>query len=200
MSDEALYESYAENDDVELLNLYKNGDKTAVAVLLLRYAGLINRRISSYKINGVDNDDLKQEAYMALMNAVHSFDKEKNNCFGAYANLCISNRLKNVFASAQAKKAKLSSDALSIDKFEEFDIPDKENVNPEFLIIQNESYDSLISLIGKSLSNLEKEVLFSYLEGLNYEKIAKKLSVSEKTVDNALQRARRKLKSVLNYI
>lgn len=77
MSDEALYESYAENDDVELLNLYKNGDKTAVAVLLLRYAGLINRRISSYKINGVDNDDLKQEAYMALMNAVHSFDKEK---------------------------------------------------------------------------------------------------------------------------
>lgn len=108
--------------------------------------------------------------------------------------------MKNVFASAQAKKAKLSSDALSIDKFEEFDIPDKENVNPEFLIIQNESYDSLISLIGKSLSNLEKEVLFSYLEGLNYEKIAKKLSVSEKTVDNALQRARRKLKSVLNYI
>lgn len=200
MGDEALYKSYAENDDIKLLSLYKNGDKTAIAVLLLRYASLINRRISSYRINGVDNDDLKQEAYMALMNAVHSFDKEKNNCFIAYANLCISNRLKNVFVSAQAKKSKLSSEAVSIDKFEGFDIPDKVNINPEALVIQNESYDNLISLIGESLSVLEKDVLFSYLEGLDYEEIARKLNSSTKTVDNALQRARKKLKAVLNYI
>lgn len=195
---------FQESDD-QLLERYKNGDEAAVAVLLVRYASLINKYSSRYHLPNIDSDDIKQEAYMGLFSAIRSYDRSdvKNNSasFYTYASCCISNRMNNLLVCATTNKANLNKNAVSFDDIESNSLLLEQNIsNPEAIIIQNETYESLISLIKTVLSNFESEVLLQYLNGCDYRFIASKLNSSQKSVDNALQRARRKLKAVLNNL
>ena len=186
--------------DVELLNLYTAGNQDAVTVLIARYASLINKIVSNYHIDGADNDDIKQEAYMGLFNAIRSYNPGRCASFNTYANHCIANKLKNLFASASTHKAKIYKNSISIDEIEDYKISEKKLTNPEAIFIQNEGYESLLKLTNSVLSDFERNVMFLYLSGCDYSIIATKLNSSPKSVDNALQRARRKLKAVFNNI
>lgn len=185
-------------DDQALIVCYHNGDEEACAVLLARYANLINKQIRHITVNGIDNDDLRQEAYMGLYNAIRSFDSTKNVSFASYASRCVGNSIKNLFAAASTGKAKAYHLSVPIDELENVDLRGIDDTNPEDILLHKEAYEDLNSLIDSVLSGFEKEVLFAYLSGRDYQEAAVKLHSSLKSVDNALQRARRKLKAVLN--
>ncbi len=200
MYDQAFPEDLQTCSDIQLLELYRNGEQGAVAVLLARYASLINKKTFGYQIHGIDTEDMKQEAYMGLYNAIRTFTPEKDTSFYTYANHCIANKMKNLFASASTNKANLNKNAVSFDEIDLNTLQEQNVTNPEAIFIQNEGYQSLLQLIHSILSNVEREVILLYLSGCDYRCIASKLNSSQKSVDNALQRARRKLKAVLNNL
>lgn len=189
---------FAAKSDVELLALYKVGNQGSITALIARYASLINKRVSTVTIIGVDNDDIKQEAYMGLLNAIRHFDPNRHTSFYTYANHCIANKLKNMFASATTNKAQLYINSISLHDLNNNQIHLVDSANPELLFIQNEGYELLVKLTESVLSPFERDVLFNYLSGCDYCSIAQKLNSAEKSVDNALQRSRKKLKAVLN--
>lgn len=187
-------------DDLTLITRYREGDESACTALLARYANLINRRIAHVGVVGEDSDDLRQEAYMGLMGAIRSYNPQKGGSFSGYAARCIGNRLKNLFAGASTHKAKLYRQTVSIDDIENEPLRSQGDLNPESIFLNKEAYGELKRLMGELLSDFEKDVLFAYLSGCDYKDIAAKLRSSQKSVDNALQRARRKLKAVLNNL
>ena len=188
----------SELDDLTLITRYRAGDEAACTVLLARYANLINRRIANIGISGEDNDDLRQEAYMGLMGAIRSYDPQKGGSFSGYAAACIGNSMKNLFAAASTQKAKLYRQTVPIDDIENETLAYQGNLDPESIFLNKEACGELKRLMDELLSGFEKDVLFSYLSGCDYKDIAARLHSSQKSVDNALQRARRKLKAVLN--
>lgn len=200
MYNQELLEQFRCLSDLALIDLYRKGEECAVAVLLARYASLINKKVFNYNICGVDTDDIKQEAYMGLFNAIRSFKSDKCTSFYTYANHCIANKLKNLFASASTNKANLNNNVVSFNEIDIDTLYNKNPNNPELIFIQNEGYQSLLKLIQSVLSDTERKVMLLYLSGFDYNYIASKLNSSQKSVDNALQRARRKLKAVLNNL
>lgn len=190
--------AYQKKDDIELVRLYRAGDQVACTALLLKYAAMINKRISKYFIYGEDCDDLRQEAYMGLLSAIRTFDEGKSNSFYSYAVSCTTNRLKNALAMSMSKKGQLYKQSIPLEQVAENLITGSISENPEFLVIQNESYEDLMKIFKEHLSSFENDVLFLYLSGCDYSAVAKRLNTSIKSVGNALQRARKKLKSVLN--
>lgn len=193
-------QKYSGESDFQLITLYRAGNQEACTALLARYANFINRRVSSIGIAGSDRDDLQQEAYMGLFNAIRSYDPAKGASFHSYAVVCIGNSLKNLFAAASTQKARLYSQTIPIDDVEETDLRGKENANPEQILLDREACDELEHWVDQLLSPFEREALFSYLSGRGYTEVAARLNSSPKAVDNALQRARRKLKAVLNHL
>lgn len=186
--------------DLELITLYREGNQEACTALLARYANYINRRVATVGVAGSDRDDLRQEAYMGLCNAIRTYDPDKGVSFQSYAGACIGNSLKNLFAAASTQKAKLHSQMVSIEDIQEIDLRGKDNANPEHILLDREACDELETLMETVLSDFERAVLFAYLSGCGYTEIAARLDSSPKSVDNALQRARRKLKAVLNNL
>ena len=150
---------------------------------------------------GVERDDIYQEAWIALINALRTFDSTKEISFKTYAGVCIRNRIISFLKSNSGKKFSPLNDSVSIDS--EFfdglvnssDIADKLS-DPESEFITNETNRLLKIQISTILSDFEFKVLTFYLNGLSYDTMAHLLSTSTKAVDNALQRTRSKLKSV----
>jgi RNA polymerase sporulation-specific sigma factor len=194
--DKCAVSAFSDQDDLTLIAKYREGDELACTALLVRYANLINHWVSRIEIGGVDRDDLRQEAYMGLLSAIRSYQPGRNASFRTYASACIANCMKNQFATASTQKARFYRAVLPIDDTEEKQIPNR--MNPEDIFIDGESCAEMQRLFHKHLSNFERNALFGYLSGESYAQIATRLHSSPKSVDNALQRARRKLKAVLN--
>lgn len=187
-------------DDKSLLRLYHQGNQAACSALLVRYAALINRKAASYDAAGVERDDWQQEAYMGLLSAVRTFDNNNGASFYTYAAHCINNRLNNHLAAATTKKAAFFSSAVSFEDVTESHLEIRNTRSPEAIFIEREDYATCLEQVVLCLSQFEKDVLFLYLSGCDYQIVAQKLLSSTKSVDNALQRARRKLKKVLNNL
>ncbi|WMJ22410.1 sigma-70 family RNA polymerase sigma factor [Paludicola sp. MB14-C6] len=200
MDSKPISQAILNKNDVELLECYRSGNQEAVACIFARYASVVNRNIANYYIAGIDKDDLKQEALMGLFNAIRSYKQDRNASFNTYANHCIANRLKNFLAASSTNKAQVLNRSIPIEEVESYKFLEKQPTNPESIFIQKESYQSLVESMNSVLSNLEREVMNLYLCGCDYRLIASKLNSSQKTVDNALQRARRKLKAVFNHL
>ncbi|MEG1995899.1 MAG: sigma-70 family RNA polymerase sigma factor [Oscillospiraceae bacterium] len=194
------FSNYVDKTDNDLVQMYHSGDQDAATALLIRYVSLVNAKASGLSLRGVDSDDFKQEAYIGLFNAIRTFDEHKGATFCTYAYKCMDNRLKNLLISSSTTKAKTYDKSISYDEMDDCKVQQNDKTNPEDLFIQNEEYLNLLYEITFTLSKFEKDVLFSYLSGNAYELIAKLLHSSTKSVDNALQRARRKLKAVFEKI
>ena len=177
------------DESLALLAQQKNAE--ASALLVSRYLRLINRYAFQYR-NGLDFDDLAQEGCIGLLDAIKGFSPERNSAFGAFASVCIRNRISKYFESQNSKKNLVLSESCSLD-----DISERaDGLTPEQIVIGKESFQAVISDINAVLSALEKKVLFFHLGGMDYKAIAEALDISEKSVDNALQRVRKKLKSI----
>ena len=196
MCEQGKKADYIEESDLSLIRQCRGGSQRAAAALIARYAGLVHMSVSRIAVVGSDPEDLLQEAYMGLMSAIRSYDPQRGASFRTYAYTCVGNSLKNMRAASLAKKSRIHLDALSIDELG--DVGYCEDGDPEGLFISRETVTEVERLINQTLSPYEKEVFFLYLNGCGYESAATKLHSSPKSVDNALQRARRELKAVLN--
>ncbi len=178
--------------DEELVRAYHQGDNTSFVELISRYLDLIDAKLTQFHCSGAEREDVKQEALMALLNAVKLYDPDKETRFSTFASRCVENSVLRSLQHRNTKKARLLSDAVSIDEAKEIAVQE----NPEDLYIDQEGYHVMLGKIEVNLSEFEKNVLFSYLDGNSYAQISVLFGTSQKSVDNALQRIRRKLKTV----
>lgn len=190
MDDFAAQQELKTYTDAELALEVQAGNQTAFEEMTKRYRGLISYIAGGYSAAGFEHADFIQEGLLALLSACKTYDGNKKASFRNYAGVCISNRFMSVIRRAGAKGA-IPQD--SIVPFEGIELSDHNLGNPETLILQQESSKDLKKLIRDKLSPLETDVLKAYLSGLSYAQIAEDLSVSPKSVDNALQRIRRKI-------
>ncbi len=186
--------------DDELCCLAKEGDNNAYNVLEQRYKGLIIKLARSFFIYKGGEEDLVQEARLGFLGAVRSYNKKSQ--FPAFAKLCIKNSIISAIRKNNKITTKLLNLSISLSGNEDDDIDKSEIIasfdDPEMEYINKESLKELTKKVTLSLSDLENEILNLYLSGLSYLDVAKKLNKNEKSVDNAIQRIRKKIKNVFN--
>ncbi len=180
-------ENYENMSDGELVSLINGGNIELMQVIIDRYYHIVLFYIKKYCPQNY-REDAVQEATLALYTAVKGFEASKSS-FSTFASLCIKRSVLDVLKMHQRKKNIPEELISSIDELELVDIN-----SPEKIFFDNEDYKSLKDTIKVELSSLEYEVLQLFLNGENYSAIAKKLDISEKSVDNSLTRVRKKLK------
>lgn len=176
-------------NEKKLISDAKKGNSIAFEKLMLHYLGLINRLSNRYKADGYDREDFIQEGCVALLSAVNSFDETKDSSFKNYAMLCVKNRFSTIVRQSKTEKKLPEKAKVPIDELEITD----ENHNPESLMLYQERLASLKIKAKEILSQKEYSVLMLYIEGYSYREISSILKTSEKSVDNALSRAKKKL-------
>lgn len=199
---EAQLIAYASLPDEELSALAKRGDRDAEETLVKRYTRLVRQLSRPYYLAGGDSDDLIQEGMIGLMCGVREYKGERTASFRTFAEICIRNRLYSaVRAAARDKHAPLNQSVpLEIPFFDGQGPMDgaMAGENPEDLIIGREGVQDALSDVRKQLSDFEAKILGYYLDGLTIREMAKAVSRSPKSVDNAVQRIRRKAARQLN--
>jgi len=169
----------------------QSGD-LALARLINTFMPYIQKKADSLKAQGLDSEDLVQEGLIGLFNALETYSEERGARFSTYAIACINNGIKTALRQAARLKHVPLNSALPLSEQEEGDAG--EGYSPEELAIAAEGYAALTSQINSTLSDFEREVLVLLLEGYDYKAAAERLGSTPKSVDNAIQRARRKLK------
>lgn len=180
--------------DGKLAALAKGGDSEAFAELAARYIPTIRAKVSPFHADGVETDDLCQEGLLALLLAAKTFDPENGASFRTYADVCISNRVIMAYRSATGGKNRPLSNFVSLSGEDAPDFPADCSADPEALLDDRESFEIVRRRLTEILTPMELRALLHYLGGCSYREIAKKMSVTEKAADNALRRARIKLR------
>ena len=204
MSDETNLSQMA---DEELCLLAQGQDSgEALECLLNRYKNFVRSRARSYFLIGADHEDIVQEGMIGLYKAIRDFRPEKLASFRAFAELCMTRQIITAIKTATRQKHIPLNSYVSLNKpifDEESDrtlldvISEGRITNPEELLIGQEDLSTIESRIGKMLSPLEWEVLLAYLDGRSYQEIAVDLGRHVKSIDNALQRVKRKMEKLL---
>lgn len=194
--------NYDSMTDEDLIKIIKSGDKQALNYLIDKYKELVNIKVSKYFMIGAEKEDIVQEGLIGLFKAIKSYDLEKQNSFKTFANLCIERQLITAIKTSNRQKHSplnfyLSlnvsaydndeTDSSLIDIFESNLIED-----PLDTITKKEYYQTVEDAIDKNLSTFEKQVLSRYINGKSYVKIAEELNTQVKSIDNAIQRIRKK--------
>ena len=180
----------------ELAVLAAGGDDESMALLISAITPIAKAKGYAHADDRVAGDDLTQEGMLGFLEAVKNFDPEKGSSFRAYAETCINNRiLSAVRASYNNKNAALSSalpldDSASEISGDEFD--------PAKILSSKLEFEYITGLINSNLSDFERQVIFLRFFGLSYSEISSRLECSEKAVDNALQRIRKKMRAKLD--
>ena len=170
------------------------GDRDAEETLILRYSYMVRACARPLFLAGGDSEDLTQEGFLGLLDAIREFKSDRDASFGTFANTCIRNRLRSAVRSANRDKHRPLNASLSLESDEAApEVTLAAPANPEELVIAQEESHEGLERIKQSLSPLERKVLDHYLDGLSYEEIAQAVGKDVKGVDNAVQRIRRKL-------
>lgn len=203
---------YNNMSDEELLNLIRADDKKALDFLICKYKDLVNSKVNKYFIIGAEKEDIIQEGLIGLYKAIKDYKKDKQNSFKSFANLCIERQLITAIKSSNRQKHMPLNSYLSLNMpaYEDSDgsadtefmeILDANIIeDPLDTITKKEYMSSVENVIDSSLSDFEKKVLNRYIQGESYVKIAEKLDAPVKSVDNAIQRIRKKTVKNLNSI
>lgn len=198
---------YANIADEEVIALIKKGDKLALDYLLNKYKEVIKMKTNRFFIIGAEKEDMIQEGFWGLYKAIQSFDAEKQNSFRTFANLCIERQLITVIKTSNRQKniplnSSFSLNTAAYDENDDVSVLDVLDTNtvedPLETIIKKEYYESVENKIDKNLSKFEKDVLNKYIQGQSYSDIAVSLAAPIKSVDNAIQRIRKKAMKCLN--
>ena len=185
-------------EDEELCARAAGGDRLAEEVLVKRYHQLVRAITRPYFLAGGDRDDLLQEGMMGLMKAVREFDSRRDASFRAFAEVCIRNRMFSALRAASREKHSPLNQSISIEApfFDSNSYASVSghaaSVDPEELVILRENAERDFIRISQQLSSLERKVLSLYLDGMTCGEIARGLNKPAKSVENAIQRIRRK--------
>ena len=203
----SLSKDYKEMSDEDLITEIKSGNKDALEFMINKYKELVNMKVSKYFMIGSEKEDIIQEGLIGLYKAIKSYSFDKQNSFKTFANMCIERQLITAIKSSNRQKhmplnSYLSLNASAYENDEETSILDTYDAHqvedPLETITKQEYYKSVETAIDKSLSNFEKQVLNRYIQGESYIQIAEKLDTQVKSVDNAIQRIRKKASNNLN--
>ncbi len=197
--------NYDKMNDEELVKLANAEDKTALDTLISRYKETVNMKVSKYYINGAEKEDIIQEGLVGLFKSVKSFNPDKDNSYKTFANMCIERQIITAIKGSNRQKHLPLNSYVSLNtpSFENedgdeqtplLDILDVSNSveDPLDTITKNEYYKSVEKAIDENLSSFEKQVLNRFIEGQSYVQIAESLNSGVKSVDNAIQRIRKK--------
>ncbi len=190
--------SLSNQSDEKLVSLAKENDKEATDTLLLRYTEIVKRLAGSYFLIGGETDDLVQEGLLGVLDAIKSYDSEKMDRFYPFAKLCINRKMIKLIDSSNEKKYSPLNSAISLD-IEKDSINDyllDEFMDPERLLLDKENEELVREMILKILSPFEQQVFSQMILGYDYIQIADFLDKSPKSIDNAMQRIRNKVKSL----
>ena len=195
---------WREPHELALIAAARNGDERAMDALIRRYQGFVRLKASSYFLAGGDSSDLIQEGLVGLFKAVRDFRSDKETSFRSFAELCITRQIITAIKTATRFKHAPLNTYVSFSHApagQETDadctlgdaLPGPAVDDPATCVISSDELRSLLECLGSSLSALESRVLTYYLEGRSYEEIGELVGCDPKTVDNALQRVKRKV-------
>ena len=193
-----------ELEDLQLVLKARNGSNVALDALIRRYTPFVRLKASAYFLVGGDNDDLIQEGLIGLYKAVRDFRPDKETSFRSFAELCVTRQIITAIKTATRFKHSPLNTYVSFSHTPAGQDPDGDctlgdalpgsHVNdPAVRVISTEELQSLVGCLGTTLSPLESDALRLYLEGCSYETMAEELGCDTKTIDNALQRVKRKI-------
>ncbi|MBQ6175422.1 MAG: RNA polymerase sporulation sigma factor SigH [Clostridia bacterium] len=197
---------FAEMTDEEIVALCHEDDERAVEFLLNKYKNFVRSKARSYFLIGADHEDIVQEGMIGLYKAIRDFRTDRLSSFHAFAELCITRQIITAIKTATRQKHIPLNSYVSLNKPLYDDESDRTLLdviveghasNPEDLIISQENMQRINLRIGEVLSELEQEVLALYLDGKSYQEIAERLNRHVKSIDNALQRIKRKLEKLM---
>lgn len=196
---------YQDLSDAELIQKTREHDEMAEETLLKRYKPLVLSRANAYYLVGGDRDDLVQEGMLGCYKAVLNFDPEKQVSFAAFADVCVRRQIYSAVKISNRKKHLPLNNSLSLDSPADMEhtvtvlesMVDKNTMDPEQRLIGQEEFETLSDAINRDLSRMEKRVLSLYLRGLSYQEIGTRLNKTAKSVDNAIQRVKKKLEKYL---
>lgn len=199
---------YENISDEDLISYIKSGDKYALDYLLEKYKELVNMKVGKYYIVGAEKEDIVQEGMIGLYKAIKNFEPDKQASFKSFANMCIERQLITAIKSSNRQKhiplnSYLSLNTSAYENEEDTELIDIFDSNttedPLDTITKKEYYKTVEDTIDKSLSKFEKQVLEKYIQGESYIDIANKLDAPVKSIDNAIQRIRKKaIKNINN--
>ncbi|MFS0907592.1 RNA polymerase sporulation sigma factor SigH [Priestia aryabhattai] len=196
-----LIENYDRYKDEDLLNLIHYGNEEALNFLIKKYRGNVQAKASTYFLRGADKEDLIQEGMIGLYKAIRNFKGDKMSSFKTFAELCIKRQMFTAVKTAARQKHGPLNAYVSLYKplsnqeaaYMLLDMIAEKNItNPELLLINQEEFEEKKQKIAELLSKLEQRVWALYINDYSYIEISKVLSMSEKSIDNAIQRIKRK--------
>ena len=202
-----LFLAYTEMTDEEIVDLAQQGDQFAIEFLVDKYKNFVRAKARSYFLIGADKEDIIQEGMIGLFKAIRDYRMDKLTSFRAFAELCITRQIITAIKTATRQKHIPLNSYVSLNKpiyDEESDrtlidiLSTNKITNPEDIIISREEFIFIEKKMGEILSSLEWKVLMAYLEGKSYQEIAAELKRHVKSIDNALQRVKRKLEKYLD--
>jgi RNA polymerase sporulation-specific sigma factor len=201
-----VVELYEEMLDETIVEAARDGDDAAQEYLINKYKNFVRAKARSYFLIGADREDIIQEGMIGLYKAIRDFRNDKLASFRAFAELCITRQIITAIKTATRQKHIPLNSYVSLNKpiyDEESDrtlldvLSGTKVTDPEELVISREEFVDIEHKMGEFLSDLEWKVLMSYLDGRSYQEIAKDLRRHVKSIDNALQRVKRKLERYL---
>jgi RNA polymerase sporulation-specific sigma factor len=193
-----------ELEDLQLVMRVRNGDDAAREQLIRRYTGFVRMKASSYFLAGGESEDLVQEGLIGLCKAVRDFRSDKETSFRSFAELCVTRQIITAIKTATRFKHQPLNSYVSFSHTPAGQDPESDCTlgdalpgshvdEPSVQVISTEELQSLVFCLGSGLSKLEADGLRLYLEGNSYEQMAEVLGCDTKTIDNALQRVKRKI-------
>lgn len=203
---ELMLSEYDFISDEEIVEIFRGGDSGALEHLINKYRNFVRAKARSYFLIGADREDIVQEGMIGLYKAIRDFKGDKLSSFKAFAELCITRQIITAIKTATRQKHIPLNSYVSLDKpiyDEDSDrtlmdvICGTQVLDPEELIINQEEFIGLEDKMAEILSDLERKVLMLYLDGRSYQEIAEDLKRHVKSIDNALQRVKRKLERYL---
>ena len=201
-----LYERFEEMADEEIVALAQQSDGAALEYLLNKYKNFVRSKARSYFLIGADHEDIVQEGMIGLYKAIRDFRPDRLASFRAFAELCITRQIITAIKTATRQKHIPLNSYVSLNKpiYDEesdrtlMDVNTEDALsNPESMFIDREDLDAIQGRIGEMLSDLEKQVLELYMDGKSYQEISEEMGRHVKSIDNALQRVKRKLAKYL---
>ena len=187
-----MHEKYAQTCDEELIDRLREGESSIIDYIMDKYKNLVRSKARSMYILGADTEDLIQEGMIGLYRAVCSFSTEEGASFSTYANVCVRRQICTAIKAAARKKHSPLNDYISLDYHDNGEL--SVMFDPETIIENRERREHIYKEIEEKLSRFEKNVLSEYLKGGTYEEIGAIFGKESKSIDNAIQRIRRKLK------
>lgn len=190
--------------DEELAYKSKQGDQQAFEILARRYKSFLQKITRGYFLVGSEQDDLLQEATIALYKAIQSYDQSQNTTFRTFASLVVKRHILSSIKQSNTQKNKILNESLSLSSLDKsmeeedsFLFLPNDVLNLDEQLIQDEKFEEIKQKIAQALSKLESQILSEYLKGHSYQTIAENLAINTKSVDNALSRIKQKLQFLL---